>query len=44
MTDVLIECKNVTKCFPLPGVLAKKEKVHAVEGVSFYIKRGETLG
>ncbi|RLG98048.1 peptide ABC transporter ATP-binding protein [Candidatus Bathyarchaeota archaeon] len=44
MTDVLIECKNVTKCFPLRGVFAKKEKVHAVEGVSFYIKRGETLG
>lgn len=38
----LIEVKNLVKYFPVPG--KKNSKVHAVDDVSFSIKKGETLG
>ena len=40
----LIEIKNMVKYFDVSHGLFKKEFVHAVEDVSFYIKKGETLG
>ncbi len=40
----LIEVKNMVKYFDVSHGLFKKEFVHAVEDVSFYIKKGETLG
>lgn len=42
MSDKLIEVKNLTKYFPIHG--AGNSAVHAVEDVSFYIKKGETFG
>jgi len=44
--DYLIEVENLVMYFPVTaGVLQKKvADVKAVDGVSFYIKRGETLG
>ena len=38
----LIVVKNLVKHFPVPG--KRKSVVHAVDDVSFSIKRGETLG
>jgi len=47
-TDVVLEVKNLVKHFPITsrGVLLKKQVgvVHAVDGVSFQVKRGETFG
>lgn len=40
----LVEVKNMVKYFDVSHGLFKKEYVHAVEDVSFYIKKGETLG
>lgn len=40
----LIEVKNMVKYFDVSRGILKKEYVHAVEDVSFYIKKGETLG
>ena len=43
----LIKVKNITKHFPIPrGILSKRSghKVHAVDNVSFSIRRGETFG
>lgn len=47
--DVLIEIKDLVKHFPLGGGLlgslaGNKEAVHAVNGVSFTIHRGEVIG
>ena len=42
MSETLIEVKNLVKHFPVPG--KRKSVVHAVDNVSFSIKRGETLG
>jgi oligopeptide/dipeptide ABC transporter ATP-binding protein len=44
--DVLLEVKDVTKYFPTQrGLLvAGAPKVHAVDGVSFWLREGETLG
>ena len=44
--DYLIEVENLVMYFPVTaGILQKKiADVKAVDGVSFYIKRGETLG
>ena len=44
--DHLIEVENLVMYFPvLAGVLRKKvADVKAVDGISFYIKKGETLG
>ncbi len=39
MADTLIEVRNLTKRFKTP-----KGTLHAVEGVSFFINKGETLG
>ena len=46
MTDVLLQVKNLVKHFPLTGGLLGRvrDKVHAVDGVSFELARGETLG
>ncbi|MFI5041230.1 MAG: ABC transporter ATP-binding protein [Acidimicrobiales bacterium] len=45
--DVLLTVDNVVKHFPVQSgsiLRRSREKVHAVDGVSFEIKRGETLG
>ncbi len=46
--DTILEVKNLVKHFPIMsrGVLLKKQigVVHAVDGVSFSVKRGETFG
>jgi len=40
-----LEVKNLVKYFPVKtGWLSKPKKIHAVQGVSFNIKKGETLG
>jgi oligopeptide/dipeptide ABC transporter ATP-binding protein len=46
MTDTLLEVENLTKHFPIHGGLFNREKarVYAVDGVSFSVRRGETLG
>lgn len=49
-TDVLISAEDVTKAFPLPQNLLRqlagkpRLSVHALNGVSFTLNRGETLG
>lgn len=40
--NILLEVKDLKKHFRVRGSLTKK--VRAVDGVNFYIKRGETLG
>src|SRR3990172_7060784 len=44
----ILEVKNLVKHFPITsrGVLLKKQVgvVHAVDGISFSVKRGETFG
>jgi len=46
LEDILIEVKNLKKYFPIKGGVFGREvgSVKAVDGVSFRIKRGETLG
>ena len=46
MTAPLLEVKNLVKYFPIPGGMLGRvvDKVHAVDGVSFDIDAGETLG
>ena len=47
MSDVLLEAVDLTKHFPVrSGALRRgaKEVVHAVDGVSLEVRRGETLG
>ncbi len=46
-SDVLVEIEDVYKHFPIKqGIFFKKEiaRVHAVDGVSLKVNRGETLG
>ncbi|ACE05647.1 hypothetical protein Aasi_0211 [Candidatus Amoebophilus asiaticus 5a2] len=44
--EILLEVKNLSKYFPIRGGILNKPvgAVHAVDNVSFSIKRGETLG
>src|SRR6059036_4113972 len=44
--EPLLRVKHLVKHFPLKGGLLSRnaERVHAVDGVSFDIGRGETLG
>ncbi|MEP7189418.1 MAG: ATP-binding cassette domain-containing protein, partial [Roseiflexaceae bacterium] len=44
--DILLEVKGLKKHFPIHGGILKRVigQVKAVDGVNFYIKRGETLG
>ena len=46
MSENIIEVENLKKHFPIMGgvLLRQVAAVHAVDGVSFSIKRGETLG
>ena len=46
MTEILLEAKNLRKYFPITkGIFSKVVgHVHAVDGVSFKVKRGKTLG
>src|SRR5690606_36744629 len=48
-TDILLEARDLVKHFPLRrslGQLVRKERpaVRAVDGVSFFVRRGEILG
>ena len=43
--DMLLEVRGLRKFFPVKtGLLARGAKVHAVDGVSFWVRDGETLG
>jgi len=46
MPEVLLSCADLVKHFPVTsGFLSKTiGQIHAVDGVSFYIREGETLG
>ena len=46
MTPPLLQVKNLVKQFPIRGGLLQRvvDKVHAVDGVSFDLQPGETLG
>lgn len=44
MSEKLLEIMRLTKYFPVKGTYLKKSFVQAVDGVSFHINRGETLG
>lgn len=46
MTEVLLEVSNLKKYFPITGGVFGKQvgNVKAVDNVSFYVKKGETLG
>ncbi|MFZ7133664.1 MAG: ABC transporter ATP-binding protein [Eubacteriales bacterium] len=44
MSDKLLEVKNLKKYFPVKEGLLKTNYVKAVDGVSFHINEGETLG
>lgn len=46
MNDVLVEVRNLKKHFPIRGGVLKRRigSVKAVDGVDFYIKKGETVG
>jgi ABC-type oligopeptide transport system ATPase subunit len=45
-TDVLLRAEGVTKAFPVRsgGLRHSRDVVHAVDGVSLDVRRGETLG
>ncbi|MDP9383261.1 MAG: ATP-binding cassette domain-containing protein [Chloroflexota bacterium] len=44
--DVLLEVRNLKKHFPITGGLLRRVvgQVKAVDGINFFIKKGETLG
>src|SRR5438552_15734376 len=46
MSEPLVRVRDLVKNFPVKGGLLGREahKVHAVDGVSFELARGETLG
>jgi len=46
MSEPLLRVKNLVKQFPIKGGLLSREvaRVHAIDGVSFDLAQGETLG
>ncbi|RLE91316.1 MAG: oligopeptide ABC transporter ATP-binding protein, partial [Thermoprotei archaeon] len=44
MGETLIKVVNLKKYFPIRGIFFARAKVKAVDGVTFEIRRGETLG
>ncbi|MBV8907766.1 MAG: ABC transporter ATP-binding protein, partial [Sphingomonas sp.] len=44
--DALLEVRDLKRYFPIRGGLLQRQvaTVHAVDGISFEVKRGETLG
>ena len=44
MSEKLVEIYNLKQYFPVSGSLFEKKYVKAVDDVSFFIKKGETLG
>ncbi len=46
MTEPLLEVRNLKKYFPVKGGIFSKpvDYVHAVDGVSFHLNKGESLG
>ena len=44
MGEIFLKVVNLKKYFPLKGIFFTRNYVKAVDGVSFVIKRGETLG
>ena len=44
MSEIVVEARNLKKYFPVKGILRTKAWVKAVDGVSFRIERGKTLG
>jgi oligopeptide/dipeptide ABC transporter ATP-binding protein len=45
MAEVLLEVKNLKKYFLTgKGLFSRQETIRAVDGIGFFIKRGETLG
>jgi oligopeptide/dipeptide ABC transporter ATP-binding protein len=43
---ILLEMKNIKKYFPITAGFLRKEtgRIHAVDDINLYVKRGETLG
>lgn len=46
MENIILEVNDIKKYFPVKGSIFEREKkaVKAVDGVSFFIRKGETLG
>ncbi len=44
MAEIVVEARNLKKYFPVKGILRTKAWVKAVDGVSFKIEKGKTLG
>ena len=44
MSDILVDVRNLKQHFPIGSGLGKKTVLKAVDGVSFTINKGETLG
>ena len=41
--EILLEVKNLKKYYPVRTGFVKKTELNAVDDVSFFIRRGETL-